>query len=84
MAWLIKGMGYPIAWIVPPGRDGEMDIIAHGDPLSCVCPHQSVAVHLAQRHPVAAVVVVALAVKVVEDFARVVPAGDSSNAGIGG
>jgi restriction system protein len=30
---LLEGMGYHVAWIAPPGRDGGMDIIAFQDPL---------------------------------------------------
>lgn len=30
---LLKAMGYHVAWIAPPGKDGGTDIIAYNDPL---------------------------------------------------
>jgi restriction system protein len=47
VASLIKGMGYHIAWVAPPGRDGGMDIIAFGDPLGTRPPRIKVQV---KRH----------------------------------
>ncbi len=47
VASLIKGMGYHIAWVAPPGRDGGMDIIAYADPLGTRPPRIKVQV---KRH----------------------------------
>lgn len=33
IAGLLKGMGYYVSWVSPPGRDGGMDIVAFQDPL---------------------------------------------------
>ncbi|WP_447987284.1 restriction endonuclease [Nitrospira sp. Nam74] len=33
VAALLKAMGYHIAWIAPPGKDGGVDILAQNDPL---------------------------------------------------
>lgn len=35
---LIKAMGYHIAWIAPPGRDGGVDILALKDPFGTQAP----------------------------------------------
>lgn len=47
---LLKGLGYHIAWISPPGKDGGVDIIAHIDPLGTQTPRIKVQVkRTAQR-----------------------------------
>jgi restriction system protein len=33
VAALLRGMGYHVAWIAPPGKDGGIDIVAYTDPL---------------------------------------------------
>lgn len=35
---LIKAMGYHIAWIAPPGKDGGVDILALKDPFGTQAP----------------------------------------------
>jgi restriction system protein len=44
VAALLKAMGYHIAWVAPPGRDGGIDIIAHIDPLGAQGPRMKVQV----------------------------------------
>lgn len=44
VAALLKGMGYHIAWIAPPGRDGGVDIQAQNDPLGAKPPRIKVQV----------------------------------------
>jgi restriction system protein len=44
---LLKGMGYHVAWIAPPGRDGGIDILAFADPLGARPPRIKVQV---KRH----------------------------------
>ena len=44
VAALLKGMGYHIAWIAPPGKDGGIDIVAHTDPLGTRVPRIKVQV----------------------------------------
>ncbi len=34
VAELLVGMGYYVPFVVPPGPDGEVDIVAYKDPLS--------------------------------------------------
>jgi restriction system protein len=41
---LLKAMGYHIAWISPPGKDGGLDIIAFTDPLGVTTPRLKVQV----------------------------------------
>ena len=38
VAGLLKGMGYHISWISPPGPDKGIDIVAHTDPLGVEGP----------------------------------------------
>lgn len=33
VADLLRAMGYHVAWVSPPGKDGGVDIVAHTDPL---------------------------------------------------
>ncbi|MFC0239738.1 restriction endonuclease [Rhodopseudomonas telluris] len=44
VAGLLKGLGYHIAWVSPPGKDGGIDIIAHTDPLGTQPPRIKVQV----------------------------------------
>lgn len=44
VAALIKGMGYHVAWIAPPGKDGGIDILAWSDPLGTRPPRIKVQV----------------------------------------
>ena len=44
VADLLKALGYHIAWISPPGKDGGVDIIAHTDPLGTQSPRIKVQV----------------------------------------
>lgn len=41
---LLRGMGYHVAWIAPPGRDGGIDILAFSDPLGARPPRIKVQV----------------------------------------
>lgn len=41
---LLKALGYYIAWVSPPGKDGGVDIIAHTDPLGTQAPRIKVQV----------------------------------------
>ncbi|MEB1529745.1 restriction endonuclease [Xanthomonas sp. WHRI 7945] len=41
---LLKAMGYHVAWIAPPGKDGGTDIIAYNDPLGTRPPRIKVQV----------------------------------------
>lgn len=45
---LLKAMGYHVAWIAPPGKDGGTDIIAYNDPLGTQPPRIKVQV---KRNP---------------------------------
>lgn len=38
VADLLRGMGYFVSWVSPPGKDGGIDIIAHPDPLGTQSP----------------------------------------------
>jgi restriction system protein len=38
VAALLKGMGYHIAWVAPPGPDRGVDIVAYNDPLGTELP----------------------------------------------
>lgn len=51
VAALLKGMGYHVAWIAPPGRDGGVDILAFSDPLGTKPPRIKVQVKR-QQNPV--------------------------------
>jgi len=44
VADLLKALGYHIAWVSPPGKDGGVDIIAHTDPLGTQKPRIKVQV----------------------------------------
>jgi restriction system protein len=44
VASLIRGMGYYVSWISPPGKDGGIDILAWGDPLGTRPPRIKVQV----------------------------------------
>lgn len=44
VAGLLKAMGYHVAWVSPPGRDGGVDILAHNDPLGTRPPRIKVQV----------------------------------------
>lgn len=44
VAGLLKGMGYYVSWISPPGPDKGVDIIAHSDPLGVEGPRIKVQV----------------------------------------
>jgi restriction system protein len=44
VAGLLKGMGYHVGWVAPPGPDKGTDIIAHSDPLGIEGPRLKVQV----------------------------------------
>lgn len=44
VAALLRGMGYHVAWISPPGPDKGIDIVAHNDPLGTSAPRIKVQV----------------------------------------
>jgi len=44
VAGLLKGMGYHVAWVAPPGPDRGIDVIAHQDPLGISGPRIKVQV----------------------------------------
>jgi restriction system protein len=44
VASLLRGMGYHVSWIAPPGKDGGLDILAWGDPLGTRPPRIKVQV----------------------------------------
>jgi restriction system protein len=44
VAALLKGMGYHVSWVAPPGRDGGIDILAFSDPLGTKPPRIKVQV----------------------------------------
>jgi restriction system protein len=44
VASLIKAMGYHVAWIAPPGKDGGIDVVAWSDPLGTKTPRIKVQV----------------------------------------
>lgn len=41
---LLTAMGYYVAWIAPPGKDGGVDILAHRDPIGATQPRIKVQV----------------------------------------
>lgn len=49
VAGLLKGMGYHVAWVAPPGPDQGFDILAHTDPLGAGEPTLKVAVRRRQE-----------------------------------
>jgi restriction system protein len=44
VAGLLRGMGYHVAWVAPPGPDRGVDVIAHSDPLGVGSPRIKVQV----------------------------------------
>jgi restriction system protein len=44
VAALLRGMGYHVSWVAPPGRDGGIDILAFSDPLGTRPPRIKVQV----------------------------------------
>lgn len=44
VADLLRAMGYYVGWLSPPGKDGGVDIVAHGDPLGTKPPRIKVQV----------------------------------------
>jgi restriction system protein len=44
VAALLRAMGYHVAWVAPPGKDGGIDILAWGDPLGTRPPRIKVQV----------------------------------------
>ncbi|MGX5672462.1 restriction endonuclease [Thermomonas fusca] len=44
VAALLKAMGYHVAWVAPPGKDGGVDIVAYNDPLGTRPPRIKVQV----------------------------------------
>ncbi len=44
VASLLRAMGYHVAWVSPPGKDGGVDILAWGDPLGTRPPRIKVQV----------------------------------------
>lgn len=44
VADLLRGMGYHVSWVAPPGKDGGVDIVAHTDPLGAEGPRIKVQV----------------------------------------
>ena len=49
VAGLLRGMGYHIAWVAPPGPDGGIDVIAQSDPLGINGPRIKVQVKRSGR-----------------------------------
>jgi restriction system protein len=49
VAGLLKAMGYHIAWVAPPGKDGGVDIIATQDPLGIKPPRVKIQVKRQQQ-----------------------------------
>lgn len=46
---LLRGMGYHVGWIAPPGKDGGIDILAFNDPLGTRPPRIKVQVKRQQQ-----------------------------------
>jgi restriction system protein len=44
VAGLLRGMGYHVSWVSPPGPDKGIDVIAHTDPLGITGPRVKVQV----------------------------------------
>lgn len=44
VAALLKAMGYHVAWVAPPGKDGGVDVVAYNDPLGTRPPRIKVQV----------------------------------------
>ncbi len=49
VADLLRAMGYHVAWVSPPGKDGGIDILAWGDPLGTRLPRIKVQVKRVQQ-----------------------------------
>ncbi|HVE50209.1 MAG TPA: restriction endonuclease [Casimicrobiaceae bacterium] len=49
VAGLLRGMGYHVAWVAPPGPDGGVDIVAQSDPLGINGPRIKVQVKRSDR-----------------------------------
>lgn len=49
VAGLIRSMGYHVAWIAPPGKDGGIDILAYSDPLGTRPPRIKIQVKRQQQ-----------------------------------
>lgn len=49
VADLLRAMGYHVAWISPPGKDGGIDILAWGDPLGTRPPRIKIQVKRVQQ-----------------------------------
>lgn len=49
VAALLRGMGYHVGWIAPPGKDGGVDITAYNDPLGTKPPRMKVQVKRQQQ-----------------------------------
>lgn len=49
VADLLRAMGYHVAWVSPPGKDGGIDILAWGDPLGTRPPRIKVQVKRVQQ-----------------------------------
>jgi restriction system protein len=66
VAGLLRGMGYHVAWVAPPGPDGGVDVIAQSDPLGINGPRIKVQVKRSGR----------MSVKEIRSFLAVVSDGD--------
>ncbi|HWN73554.1 MAG TPA: restriction endonuclease [Solirubrobacterales bacterium] len=49
VAGLLRGMGYEVTWVAPPGKDGGVDIVALGDPVGTKGPRVKVQVKREKR-----------------------------------
>jgi len=49
VAALLRGMGYHVGWVAPPGKDGGVDITAYNDPLGTKPPRMKVQVKRQQQ-----------------------------------
>lgn len=49
VASLLKGMGYHVTWVAPPGKDGGVDVLAWNDPLGTKPPRIKVQVKREQN-----------------------------------
>jgi restriction system protein len=49
VAALLRGMGYHVGWVAPPGKDGGVDVIAFNDPLGSRPPRIKVQVKRQQQ-----------------------------------
>ncbi len=49
VAALLRGMGYHVSWVAPPGKDGGIDILAWSDPLGTSPPRIKVQVKRQQQ-----------------------------------